>query len=593
MEARVSARSAQRPDRTPATRAGAQCSPASPPPQPPRPDADDFTPRCPFPNIPLFHFIRENPPPIFLRSLPSTRSSNQPNPRRRRRKGRSPRRRLAILYMGRPPPAALQLIGRRKGSKLPSTVTTLNPNAAEFVPTFRSPFGSRTVADVSKPDFRGASGKTILGRSESSKSNNSDDETHQFWRKQLPDDIIPDFSDMEKVEQQHGELSFSGLSLNAPPFFGTAASNLLREHHGLLSQAGKNLDVGHNNLYYEENSGSNSGEQNHADNLCYTNGKFDLLYDHDPLEYLASQFPGFSVESLAELYCANGCDFDLTVEILTQLEMQVDASSCQNLNLAPNTLNVGTGNFPVLPGTEDPNCLFEGNVGAHEITNRHNSSTMSRTGDFVSAIQRQFENESPKYANGLSSIVARKQYGCNTRFSFGNKFLKAGSNVHSAPVSLKTGDAMASMFSESRREAGDFAHIRNTCFEQATQAYMLGNKALAKELSMKGQLYNLQMKAAHETAREAIYQQRNPFSSEQGQDRLIDLHGLQVSEAIQAVKAELALMMEKAREGTDHDLHHHTMDSREARLPDAVEHFLLDEGLHHTQPKPGLQSAPC
>lgn len=212
--------------------------------------------------------------------------------------------------------------GGDAGSKLPSTVTTLNPNAAEFVPsTFRSPFGSRTVADVSKPDFRGLSGKTNLGRSESSKSNNSDDETHQFWHRQLPDDIIPDFSDMEKVEQQHGELSFSGLSLNAPPFFGTAASSLSREHHGLLSQAGKNLDLGHNDLYYDENSGSNSGKQNHADNLCYTNGKLDLLYDHDPLEYLASQFPGFSVESLAELYCANGCDFDLTVEILTQLEV--------------------------------------------------------------------------------------------------------------------------------------------------------------------------------------------------------------------------------------------------------------------------------
>ena len=278
--------------------------------------------------------------------------------------------------------------------------------------------------------------------------------------------------------------------------------------------------------------------------------------------------------------------------------MQVDASSCQNLNLAPNTPNIGTGNFPVLPGTEDLNCLFEGNVGAHGITNRHNSSTMSRTGDFVSAIQRlalqdaghmKFKNESPKYANGLLSIVARKQYGCDTRSSLGNKFLKANSNVHSAPVSLKTGDAMgniliqtfwfptmlqlwidslhlcycpASMCSESRGEAGDFARIRNTCFEQvstlklhvhlaqcihgiilftcfefscvdylhllitvlwssgmfilddwnifwqATQAYMMGNKALAKELSMKGQLYNLQMKAAHETAREAIYQQR-------------------------------------------------------------------------------------
>lgn len=43
---------------------------------------------------------------------------------------------------------------------------------------------------------------------------------------------------------------------------------------------------------------------------------------------------------------------------------------------------------------------------------------------------------------------------------------------------------------------------------QARQAYLIGNKALAKELSEKGQLYNIQMKAAHGKAREAIYRQR-------------------------------------------------------------------------------------
>jgi len=48
---------------------------------------------------------------------------------------------------------------------------------------------------------------------------------------------------------------------------------------------------------------------------------------------------------------------------------------------------------------------------------------------------------------------------------------------------------------------------------QARQAYLVGNKALAKELSMKGQAYNAQMKAAHEKAREAIYRQRSPTLS--------------------------------------------------------------------------------
>lgn len=37
---------------------------------------------------------------------------------------------------------------------------------------------------------------------------------------------------------------------------------------------------------------------------------------------------------------------------------------------------------------------------------------------------------------------------------------------------------------------------------------MIGNKALAKELSVKGQLYNMQMKAAHAEAREVIFRQR-------------------------------------------------------------------------------------
>lgn len=43
---------------------------------------------------------------------------------------------------------------------------------------------------------------------------------------------------------------------------------------------------------------------------------------------------------------------------------------------------------------------------------------------------------------------------------------------------------------------------------QARQAYLAGNKALAKELSAKGQWHNEQMKAAHSKAGEAIFWQR-------------------------------------------------------------------------------------
>lgn len=228
-------------------------------------------------------------------------------------------------------------------SLLPSKVTSLNPNAAEFVPSFIKPsLGSSTVPDVAKSDVRGSSGKTILDRSESSKSNNSDDEAHQFWRKQLPDDIIPDFS-FEKIEQGPEELSLAGLSLNAPPFYGTASSRFSREHHEIASPATKGLELEHNNLMYEDSySGSSNWEQKYTGDLHIANGNQDIHYDEntagfsdsfaseyaaasdgavDPLEYLASQFPGFSAESLAELYYANGCDFNHTIEILTQLEV--------------------------------------------------------------------------------------------------------------------------------------------------------------------------------------------------------------------------------------------------------------------------------
>ena len=151
------------------------------------------------------------------------------------------------------------------------------------------------------------------------------------------------------------------------------------------------------------------------------------------------------------------------------------------------------------------------------------------------------------------------------------------------------------MYSESRGEAREFAHIRDTCFEQARQSQLIGNKALAKELSLKGQLYNMQMKSTHEKAREAIYQQRNPVSSERGQDCLIDLHGLHVSEAIHILKVELAAIRnatcttgERAQAMICVGTGHHTKGSHTARLPVAVEQFLLDEGLHYTQPQPGL-----
>lgn len=90
--------------------------------------------------------------------------------------------------------------------------------------------------------------------------------------------------------------------------------------------------------------------------------------------------------------------------------------------------------------------------------------------------------------------------------------------------------------------------------------------------------------------------QGNGRAGEQ-QERIIDLHGLHVSEAIHVLKRELTLLRSTARSmeqrlqvyicvGTGH----HTRGSRTpSRLPIAVQSYLLEEeGLDYSEPQPGL-----
>ncbi|KAG4197665.1 hypothetical protein ERO13_A05G037900v2 [Gossypium hirsutum] len=558
-------------------------------------------------------------------------------------------------------------------SNAPSKATTLNPNAAEFVPfSLRSPSSSGSTRAAATATFStsGSVGKAVLDRSGSSVSNNSDDEAHQFWRHQLPDDITPDFKVINEDDSQSmepGSLSLAGLSLHdgseASRFPASAAGGyVFGDQQEVLHQYGNgnNLDEKYrypSSSYGEEPISASFlnlplkpwDEQLVNSDQLIGNGREGQLYDGNSrhafasdilgehtnindtemnhVDFLASQFPGFAAESLAEVYFANGCDLNLTIEMLTQLELQVDGGFNQNLNSKTlSAPNLSTMDFPAL-------TVSDGQSGPPKYTGddlQHSASTyrssdkdnllMFKTSsslpsrgaiDFASAVRKMASQDSGMWKydrNGSADSTvgsSRSSNGSANSYSaapgrgvYANRLQTRGS-ARSAPVWLETGDAVGNLYSELREEARDHARLRNAYFEQARQAFLIGNKALAKELSVKGQMHNMHMKAAHGKAQESIYHQRNPVPLEnfRGQERMIDLHGLHVSEALHMLKHELSVLRSTAR-AADQRLQvyicvgtgHHTRGSRTpARLPVAVQRYLLEEeGLDYTEPQPGL-----
>ncbi|GMI81362.1 CTC-interacting domain 7 [Hibiscus trionum] len=548
----------------------------------------------------------------------------------------------------------------------PSKVTTLNPNAAEFVPfSLKSPSSSgstRAAAATATFATSGTVGKAVLDRSGSSVSNNSDDEAHQFWQHQLPDDITPDFKVINEDDSQgieSGSLSLEGLSLHdGASRFPTGSGYVFDDQQELLHRYGNGSNLAENLRYpassYEEDLISASflnlplkpwDKQldqpigNEREGQPYNGNSrdafvSDILGEHTNMDdtgmshvdFLASQFPGFAAESLAEVYFANGCDLNLTIEMLTQLELQVDGGFNQNLNSKTLSVpNLSTMDFPALTvsdGQSGPSKYagndLQHNASPYRSSDKDNllmfksSSSLPSRGatDFASAVRKMASQDSGiwKYdrngsadstvGSSRSSNGSANSYSASGRGVYAYRLQSRGS-ARPAPVWLETGDAVANLYSELREEARDHARLRNAYFEQARQAFLIGNKALAKELSVKGQMHNMHMKAAHGKAQESIYQQRNPVPLEsfRGQERMIDLHGLHVSEAIHTLKYELSVLRSTAR-AADQRLQvyicvgtgHHTRGSRTpARLPVAVQRYLLEEeGLDYTEPQPGL-----
>ncbi|KAG6391155.1 hypothetical protein SASPL_148907 [Salvia splendens] len=526
---------------------------------------------------------------------------------------------------------SLSAMGASVANKKLSAEATLNPNAAEFVPfSLRSQAAKVKILDT-PPKFT-TSGKSVLDRSESSVSNNSnsEEEAQQYWSHQLPDDITPDFKLMG-IDNDSNEASRytsptnSGFALKEQQAFslhpldgiGNPRAGKLRYpvssigecfHSSLAKPWDRQVRSGTDQLLTTAGNPYNDN-MNQAFVAEMSNEQF-LLDNADlcRLEFLASQFPSFSAESIADAYLSNGGDLNLTINVLTQLELRVDGGSTQTLSSkAFSTPNISSSNLPPLRVPNGPRKLageYQQNVSPNwstdssrqvrsfsTIPSSHFSPAARRTASQESSIWKYDRNGSSDARQVLASAYNRGQ----TNSIYGDRFQSRGSPLTS-PARLQTGLSYANKYSEKREEPRDHVRAQNTYIEQARQAHLAGNKTLAKELSILGQLHDLQMKAAKGEAQESFFHQRN-LDVTNGTEQIIDLHGLNVTEAIFVLKRELAILRNAARSVDQRVLVsigvgavHHTMGSpRPARLRVAVQQYLLEEeGLNYTEPRPGL-----
>lgn len=218
--------------------------------------------------------------------------------------------------------------------------TSLNPNAAEFVPSKinSSPTndGNAQSLSLDDPIFLG---KEIFDESLLNASDYSDDEARKFWLHQLPEDITPDFKATREEELQIASdpsLLMDGLCINngiESSRFVVSGTDHLSKRQDALSVNGVTDNI--SSLGYSIHSSpwskqfSNGNQNNGINGVLDKVNSNDLLFDCSdlnnaslkPLEFLTVKFPVFSADYIANAYIRNRCDLKLTMIYLAQIEV--------------------------------------------------------------------------------------------------------------------------------------------------------------------------------------------------------------------------------------------------------------------------------
>lgn len=158
---------------------------------------------------------------------------------------------------------------------------------------------------------------------------------------------------------------------------------------------------------------------------------------------------------------------------------------------------------------------------------------------------------------------------------------------------VPTGGTVSHQYASMRREAYDSARERNKLKEQATRAYLSGDRKTAKQLSQMARQTEATMWQAHSQAADALFGERNaPLGATKTQLPAVDLHGLHQTEALDAVRRFASKVV--SQHGNNTRVHlivgtgkHSKGNQSVAKIPRAVQSQLQNAGLQFAEAAPG------
>ena len=151
---------------------------------------------------------------------------------------------------------------------------------------------------------------------------------------------------------------------------------------------------------------------------------------------------------------------------------------------------------------------------------------------------------------------------------------------------VATGVELGAQYAALREAAIQSATARNRLFQEATAAFLRGDRRAAKELSRQGRRLDATMRAQHTEAAQLLFESRNRNGAGMPAN-VIDLHGLHVREAVDYLDVLLYQLAEAHRScfiitGVgSHSSHRHIRSDRQARLAPAVARYLEDNGYRY------------